>query len=171
MKQRRTIIAIYLTVALAPIAVGLWALGMWFWTSDPKYITDIIWAVAIFLGVQSTARTIRTFAVLDRTDADVREYRRSGTIPPSGQPSSTRQPDVGRVRDALQEIEAAREPAPSWLRPDVEDWLEMPDGPDKNKRRAELAQKLYWYSAYSDDSFDMRRTANRVRQAINPYSD
>jgi hypothetical protein len=78
-------------------------------------------------------------------------------------------PDEPKIRDALRRLkERCGGACPQWVESGVDEVLALPPGPDLEKRRAELLQRLYGQAGFSSDDFETRRAYNELRLAINP---
>jgi hypothetical protein len=105
---------------------------------------------------------------------ELRNYRVTGEPPAEyhkGSSSSKYQVDEANIREVLRQVGAERGSCPPWVAAAVDDWLMSADGPEKDQKRQALMTRMYWYSAFSADSFKRRKVVNQIRSAINPWVD
>ena len=155
---------------LAVFALVIWSTDMWLLSSNPKYLTYVIWSGLLTIAIYACFRIPASIIVLY---LGMRAYSA-----PAGNCSANRgdvtskyHTDEKRIREVLRKVEAEGFSFPPWVASTVDGWLAMPDGADKDRKRADLLTRLYSYSAFSHDAVSQRTAANRLRLAINPWAD
>jgi hypothetical protein len=121
---------------------------------------------------QAVCVAFMTFGSLGFVFARMRGQR------PSAEPSAfsllqtrgERPLDSARLDAALANVEASDKSASQWLRPAIEQWLATPAGPERDKLRNALLDRLYAEASKPGD-YAQRRALNEVRLAINPWAD
>ena len=155
----RAIMVVVLCVMAALGGVGVWALESWDATSDPRFLRYMAWDILVgiaFFGIlrlsEYTAMGVAGVRALRENDVDASRPRSSNVV------------DLDAIRATLARCENTT--CPTWVTSEVAMWLE--DGPNDAVRRRALLERLYRYSAFSNDAYERRRAANDLRVAIKP---
>ena len=158
-----------LVVRLSPYAYFFAALIALVIGAAAKCSSCVLWFPWIFLigALWFIAARIISYAMM----ADIARRVRTGEIPntwPGGIPVPARPPDERRIRDSLDALDTSPDGAPAWVRPAVDEWLAASAGPEKDRMRSALLQRLYDEAGQPGDPAQ-KRALNDVRLAINPW--
>lgn len=159
-KRMRRVILLVVFGFIATIGgIGLWATESWDLTGEPRFLSYVAWDILGGLACFGIYR-IAMYAAFGAAWA-----RAGGGADAYASRSRVTNVDADAIRAALVRCEDAG--CPSSLTGDVALLLER--GPNDAVRRA-ILDRLYSYSAFSTDPYELRRAANELRVAINPWS-
>lgn len=157
--------AVWITAYLATFWTAIQRLS----SSDPKYGIYLIREASALFLMYAVYRIFMYGAIVFETRSQLKGYSATGE-PPTGSLGVKCQINEKRIRGVLArpDVEGS---CPAWVGPAVDDILTSIDGPEQDRKCSDLLVRLYWHSAFSNDEYEKRAAANRVRLAINPWGD